>query len=212
MPWRRERPGTPASYRRTRRSAGHQRKFLRIPSWQPSHWIGAWCRSVARTRNLVHRPSHPRSMGWAKPWNARYPSTTVVLINARQLSGKGECPNLRIANRSRAIKAVSGNCGASTLPQPRPAEHVGRGFSFMIRQSGFAWEPGSQARSRASGRLPPGLRCASSGLVPLSHKLLKASNDTSFERQGDDRFCWNSAHKLGLRLVCDAVVLGLLPR
>ena len=39
--------------------------------------------------------------------------------------------------------------------------------------------------------------------------LLKASDDATFESPGDGRFCWNSEHKLGLRLVCDAVVLGL---
>jgi hypothetical protein len=45
------------------------------------------------------------------------------------------------------------------------------------------------------------------GLALLRHKLLKASNVAGFKRRGDGRFCWNSAHKLGLRLVCYAVVL-----
>jgi len=44
-------------------------------------------------------------------------------------------------------------------------------------------------------------------LILPRHKLLKASNDEAFKRGGDGRFCWNSAHKLGLRLVCDAVRL-----
>ncbi len=44
-------------------------------------------------------------------------------------------------------------------------------------------------------------------LVLLRHKLLKAYNDAAFKRRGDGRFCWNSAQNLGLRLVCDAVIL-----
>jgi hypothetical protein len=44
-------------------------------------------------------------------------------------------------------------------------------------------------------------------LTRLRHKLLKASNDAAVKRLDDGRFCWKSAHKLGLRLVCDAVVL-----
>jgi len=42
-------------------------------------------------------------------------------------------------------------------------------------------------------------------LILLRHKLLKASNDAAFERRGDGWFFWNSARKLGRRLVCDAV-------
>src|SRR5712692_7978673 len=48
------------------------------------------------------------------------------------------------------------------------------------------------------------------GVVRLRHKLPKASDDAAFEGWKGGRFCWNSVHKLGFRLVCDSVVLERL--
>jgi hypothetical protein len=47
-----------------------------------------------------------------------------------------------------------------------------------------------------------------SPLVRLRHKMQKPSDDAAFERLKDWLFCRKSPHALGLRLVCDAVVLG----
>jgi hypothetical protein len=61
----------------------------------------------------------------------------------------------------------------------------------------------------ARGALDMAFGSDSTTLVRLRHKLQKPSNDAAFKRLEDWLFCQKSPHILGLRSVCNAVVLGL---
>src|SRR4051812_40471259 len=72
-------------------------------------------------------------------------------------------------------------------------------LSRLTRPSGF---PKSIVRTTFVA-----LNLTGDGLVPLRHKFQKPSNVAAFEGSADGLFYQKSPHMLGLRSVCDAVVL-----